>query len=184
MTNLFDLTDQPCSSLVVDGGWLLHVVHWDQGQTWQNITDSYLTYVQFLGSRSQKIIVVFDGYGSSPKDNEHIRRTKNSCCNLQIRPDMIYLTSRAKFIDKTHNKNQLIPLRSSTFRKCDIIVEQCDNVADTSIVRQALAAAEDGSVEVRAEDADVLVMLVHHSSSTNHYIFVTTSKGSYDVRKI
>ena len=31
--------------------------------------------------------------------------------------------------------------------------------ADTSMVREALAAAGDDSVEVRAEDADVLVML-------------------------
>jgi len=37
---------------------------------------------------------------------------------------------------------------------------------------------------VRAEDADVLIMLVHHSSSTNHPLFLTTSKGSYDVRRI
>ena len=38
--------------------------------------------------------------------------------------------------------------------------------------------------QVRAEDADVLVMLVHHSSSPNHPLFFTTSKGSYDVRRI
>ena len=160
------------------------MVQWEQGQTWQEITNSYLTYVQFRGSRSQKIIVVFDGYSSSPKDHKHIWRTKNSCCNLQIRPDMIHLTSRAKFMDNTHNKNQLIQLLASTFRKCDIIAEQCDNDAGPSIVRQALAVTEDGSIEVRADDADVLVMLVLHSSSTNHSIFVTTSKGSYDVRKI
>lgn len=38
--------------------------------------------------------------------------------------------------------------------------------------------------QVRAEDADVLIMLIHHSSSTNHPLFLTTSKGSYDVRRI
>ncbi len=37
---------------------------------------------------------------------------------------------------------------------------------------------------MRAEDADVLIMLIHHSSSTNHPLFLTTSKGSYDVRRI
>ena len=37
---------------------------------------------------------------------------------------------------------------------------------------------------MRTEDTDVLVMLVHHSSSTNHPIFLTTSSGSYDVSKI
>ena len=63
-------------------------------------------------------------------------------------------------------------------------MEQCDNDADTSIVREALAAATDEAVEVRAEDADVLAMLVHHSSSTHFSVFLTTSKGSYDVREI
>ena len=117
------------------------------------------------------MIVVFDGYSGSPKDNDHIRRTKNSCCDLQIRPDMIYLTMKAKFLDNTHNKSQLI-LLFSTFRKYHIITKKCDNDADTSIVREALAAAGGDSVEVRAEDADVLVMLMRHSSNTNHSLFL------------
>ena len=184
LTIPIDLSDQSCCTLVIDGGWLLYMVKWEQGQTWQEISNSYLTHVQFLGRRSQKITVVFDGYSRSPKDHDHIRRTKNSCCDLQVQPDMIHLTPKAKFMDNTHNKSQLIQLLSSTFRKCAINVEQCDNDADTSIVRQALAAAVGGSVEVRAEDTDVLVMLVHHTSITNHPIFLTTSRGSYDVKKI
>ncbi|KAG0721570.1 hypothetical protein GWK47_000645 [Chionoecetes opilio] len=120
---------------------------------------------------------------SSPKDHDHIRRTKNSFCDLKIRPDMIHVTPRAKFMDNPHNKSELIHLLSSTFWKRQITVVQCDNDADTSIVRAALAATDD-SVEVRAEDADVLIMLVHHSSSTNHPLFLTTSKGFYDVRRI
>ena len=63
-------------------------------------------------------------------------------------------------------------------------MKQCDNDADTSIVRVALAAAGDDSVEVRVEDANVLVMLVRNSSNANHSLFFTTSKGSYDIRKI
>ena len=34
---------------------------------------------------------------------------------------------------------------------------------------------------MRAEDADILIMLVHHCSSTNYPLFLTTSKGSYGV---
>ncbi|KAI4802447.1 hypothetical protein KUCAC02_020283, partial [Chaenocephalus aceratus] len=151
LTDPLDLTNQSCSTLVVDGGWLLH----GKVET-----------------------------SRSPKDHDHIRRTKKSCCDLQIRPDMIHWTPRAKFLDNTNNKSELIHLLSSTFRKHNITVEQCDNDADTSIVREALAPATDDSVEVRAEDADVLVMLVHHIPSTNHPLFFTTSKGSYDVRRI
>ena len=38
--------------------------------------------------------------------------------------------------------------------------------------------------QVPAEDADVLVMLVHHSSDSHRSLFLTTSNGSYDVQKI
>ena len=143
LTDPLDLTNQ-----VIDGGLLLYIVKWEPHQTWQEISNSYLSYVQYMARCSQKIIVVFDGYNRSPKDLDHIRRTKDSCCNLQIRPDMFNWTPRAKFLDKTHNKSELIHLLSSTFRKHHITVEQCDNDADTSIVRDALAAASDCSVEV------------------------------------
>ena len=178
------------------------MVKWKQGHTWQEIADSYLSYVQYLGRYSQKITVVFDGYSSSPKDHDHIRHTKNSCCDVQIRPNMMHLTPRAKFLDNTHNKSEIIHLLSSAFQKHQITVELCDNDANTSIVKAALAAAKDDSVEVselrgwllccypisyycqvRAEDTDVLIMLIHHSSYANHPLFFTMSKGSYDVRR-
>ena len=124
------------------------MVKWEQGHTWQEIADSYLSYVQYLGRYAEKITVVFDGYSSSPKDHDHIRRTKNSCCGVQIRPDMIHLMSKVKFLDNTHNKSKLIHLLSSSFQKHQSTVEVCDNDADTSIVRAALAAANDYSVEV------------------------------------
>ncbi|XP_061749413.1 uncharacterized protein LOC133555680 [Nerophis ophidion] len=153
-------------------------------ETWQDIANSYLRYLQNLGRNCQKIIVVFDGYNRLPKDHDHIRRTKKACCDLQIRGDLIHWTPRAKFLDKCHNKSELYHLLSSTFRKLSITVVQSDNDVNTFIVGEALAAATDGSVEVRAEDADVLVMLTHHSSSTKYPLFFTTLKGSYDVRRI
>lgn len=148
LTVPIELTNQPCYTLVIDGGWLLYMVKWEQHQTWQEIANSYLGYVQYLGSCAQNIIVVFDGYSRSPKDHDHIRRTKNSCCNIQIRQGMVNWTPRAKFLDNTHNKSEIIHLLSSTFEKHHITVKRCDNDADTSIVREALAAASDCSVEV------------------------------------
>ena len=69
LTDTHDLTNQACSSLVVDGGWLLYMVKWEQGHTWQEIADSYLSYVLHLGRYAEKI-TVFDGYSSSPKDHD------------------------------------------------------------------------------------------------------------------
>ena len=111
---------------------------WEQGHTWQEIAESYLSYVT----------VVSDGYSNSPKDHDYTRRKKNSCCNGQIQPNMMHLTPRAKFLDNTHNKNKIIHLLSSPFQKHLITVELCDNDADTSVVKAALAAAKDDSVEV------------------------------------
>ena len=54
---------------------------------------------------------------------------------------MMHLTPREKFMDNTHNKSELINLISSTLQKHQITVVQCDNDADTSIVRAALVAA-------------------------------------------
>ena len=45
LTEPLDLTDQPFSSLVVDGGWLLYMVKWEQGHTWQEIANSYLNNI-------------------------------------------------------------------------------------------------------------------------------------------
>ena len=91
-TNPLALSNEFCCTQRIDGGWLLYMVTWKQHQTWLEIANSYLSYVQCLGSCSQKIIVVFDGYSRSPKDHDHFRRTKNSSCDLQIRPDMFHWT--------------------------------------------------------------------------------------------
>jgi len=141
-----EATSTSPSSDNTNGGWLLHMVKWEQGHTWQEIADSYLSYIQYLGKHTQKITVVFDGYNNSPKDHDHIKRTKNSCCDVQIQPIMMHSIPRAKFLDNTHIKNGIIHLLSSAFQKHQISVELCDNDADTWIVKAALAAAKDDSV--------------------------------------
>lgn len=108
-----------------------------------------------IGRRAEKITVVFDGYSSSPKDHDHIRRTKNSCCNIKIQPPYnIVAMLKSKFLDNKHNKNQLIHLLIQTFENYStdndnkISCFQCCDDADTSIVKAALYAAENGTVEV------------------------------------
>ena len=172
-----------CTSLVIDGGWLLHNVRWDTSITWKDIAESYLRLVKSMGSHHLRITVVFDGYGSSTKDHDHLRRTKNSCCNIQIRPELKNSVHREKFLDNKNNKAQLITLLAETFTRHGINVQQCHDDADTSIVRTALDEARVYRVEVMAADTDVMVMLIHHNSDKP--IFLTTAKGtSYDIGKI
>ena len=118
--------------------------------------------------------MVFDGYGSSTKDHDHLRRTKNACCDIQIRSDLKNIVPREKFLDNKHNKAQLILHLAETFQRSRISVQQCSDDADTYIVCAALNEAIESSVEVRAEDTDVMVMLVHHRA--NHPVFLTTAK--------
>ena len=61
----------------------------------------------------------------------------------------------------------------------------CRDDADTSIVKECLQESLLGKVEVRAEDSDILIMLVHHyDKDTNNFITVSTSNGSYCIDKI
>ena len=65
----------------------------------------------------------------------------------------------------------------------------CRDDADTTIIRECLQHSLLGTVEVRAEDADILIMLVHHYDQEKpHIIIVTTLTGSvqsltYEQRK-
>ena len=70
-----------------------------------------------------------------------------------------------------------------TFGRNGISVKECPDDADTSFVRAALDEARESHVEVRAEDTDIMVLLIHHAA--DHPIFLTTAKEtSYDVGKI
>ena len=49
LTDPLGLTNQPCGTLVIDGGWLLYMVKWEQQQTWQEIANSYMNYMHQSG---------------------------------------------------------------------------------------------------------------------------------------
>ena len=83
--------------------------------------------------------MVFDGYSNSPNDHDHIRSTKNSCCDAQIQPNKMHLTSRVKFVYNTHNKDKISHFLSA-FQKHQITVELGDNDSDTSFLNAALVA--------------------------------------------
>lgn len=115
---------------MVDGGWLLHSFKWEANLTWKDITESYLRFVMSMGSQNLRITVVFDGYSSSTKDHDHLRRTKNACCDIQICSDLKNIVPWVKFLDNMHNKSQLILLLAETFQISRISVQQCSDDAE------------------------------------------------------
>ena len=46
---------------------------------------------------------------------------------------MVHRAPKAKFLDNTNNKSELINLQSSAFGKHNIIMDQCDNDADLTV---------------------------------------------------
>ena len=72
---------------------------------------------------------------------------------------------------------------AEALRGVNISVVCCTDDADTSIVKSAIDHATENTVEVRAEDSDIL-RLVHHVSPQHHPMILTTSKGRYSIDEI
>ena len=60
----------------------------------------------------------------------------------------------------------------------------CIDDANSSIVRSVVYHAIECTVEVRAEDGDILVILTHHVNLDHHPVIFTTCKGKYDISAI
>lgn len=69
--------------VVMDGGWFLHQIKWEMGNSFSDIAQSYTDYLKHL-NQGRACNIVFDGYHSSPKDHEHKRRSKNCVDGRQI----------------------------------------------------------------------------------------------------
>lgn len=71
----FEMSENDKTQYVIDGGSLLHRIHWQSGLSFGEICQRYIDSVE---RKYSKAIVVFDGYASGPdtKDATHQRRTK------------------------------------------------------------------------------------------------------------
>ena len=75
-----------------------------------------------------------------------------------------------------HNKTELIKLLSERRKSMGVKVIVARDDADTLIVREALRLAAGCKCEVRAEDTDLLCMLIHHSNLTSNDVFSLPGK--------
>ena len=104
-------TDRLVGKYVLDGGALLHRVHWSKGTKFAEIAEVYMKYVRCnYGSA----IVIFDGYSErlSIKSDGHARRagSKGSSMNVVIKEDNEDPYNKERFLSNTHNKTKLISL--------------------------------------------------------------------------
>ena len=149
---------------VIDGGYLLHVVHWNDGYTYADVAGQYIMYVDRHYGRSS--VIVFDGYGNGPstKDQEHQRRTHKKAPNIILDANNIAFKDQGSFLCNDKNKCSFVALLVMRFRAAGYIVHQATDDADTLVVKVALelASTNQGLIAVIANDTDILVMLVAH----------------------
>ena len=169
--------------LVIDGGWLLHQIRWQNGETFSEIGSRYVALINHKAA-GRRCIVVFEGYASSPKDHEH-KRTAHVVGGLEvmIAPERKCPMSKDKFLGNEKNKENFIAYL------CELISVNFETTvanddSDTLIAKKAIDLSASSYVEVIAEDCDVLVLLVHHGASSAGDIFFTSQKGSFCIKDI
>ena len=162
---------------MVDGGYLLHVVHWNEGSSYAQVAQQYVSYVlRHYGSSS---VVVFDGYGtSSIKDQEHQRRAHKFAPDIILDAANMAHKDQGAFLANDHNKGAFVEFLISALRLSGLAVHQASDDADTLVVAVALGfASSNQSVSVVANDTDVLVLLVYHFRSSMSEVFMLSQPG-------
>jgi hypothetical protein len=178
-----------CSAenLVIDGGWLMHQISWTSSDSFSSIGTNYVNFVKRKAC-SRTTVVVFDGYESSPKDHEHKRRSKDSigCSEIRIIPTKPCPVTKAKFLSNNVNKSKFITYICELLQNVGINTSIARDDADTLVVKKALqlSSSNNKSVEIIAEDTDILILLLHHSITCTKPLFFTTQNGSYNIMEL
>ena len=92
---------------------------------------------------------------------------------------------KEKFVSNSSNKSALVSMISTKLSVSDISSICCRDDADTAIVKESLQYSLLGNVGIVGEEADILIILIHHFGINIHKeIRVLTSKGHYSVNEI
>ena len=168
--------------LVIDGGWFLYQLNSFQGcHNFEGVAKEYLKLIP----KNREVVVIFDGYAPSTKDHEHHRRVKAHSSDMSIKNSTPCTVTMKRLLSNSHNKNELIHLLCNVFEEHCIGVDQAVDDADTHIVSRTLNLALNNDVELKAEDTDILCLLIHHFNAEHQNdIIFTTKTGSFSIRGI
>lgn len=162
---------------VVDGGYLLHRVVWQQKETFENITNKYVEYVQ--RHYQPHSIIVFDGYpdGAAMKSTKYAerlrRQQKQTSADTLFDLTMAATVSQEKFLSNDNNKSRLITMLIVKLEDAGFICKQAYEDADTLIVTTAMGISGDYDVVVIVgEDIDILVILTARNSPESNIYFL------------
>ncbi|KYM97251.1 hypothetical protein ALC62_12065 [Cyphomyrmex costatus] len=167
---------------VIDGGFLLHKVHWGRLVAFGEICNKYVAYIsQHFG---KQVMIVFDGYPenentTSTKKSERMRRSRK----FQV-PECVFdantvpTCSSDKFFANEKNKVRFIAMLMEYLRQVGISVQQAFEDADVTIVTTAIAQSSIfNTVEIVGEDIDLLVLLLGLAPQSRNIFFRKPAKG-------
>lgn len=122
-----------------------------------------MQYSSYLDKKYGKgCLIVFDGYKSCTKDQEHQRRSKQGSIEVLFQLQNEVHCKQSEFLANSNNKELFISNLALVLQEHDHQVTICPGDADLTIVETALKIANDGShATVVADDTDILVMLLH-----------------------
>ena len=151
------------SSFVIVGGWLLHKVKWQQGLTYGEIVQQYVSFIRrhYVGN----IVIVFDGYlnGPSTKDHEHDIRSVKCAPDVTLADNLLAFSNQPAFLSNERNKKAFVDNLMGEFSRHGYGATQASQDADTLIVSTALQIAKSAvPVSVVATDTDILALLIYH----------------------
>ena len=163
---------------VVDGGALLHKVCWPK-TTYSAVIDEYVDFLKRNFNSYATVMVVFDGYEDkmSTKAQEHDRRAGKTSATVSISPGGKVTTSRELFLSNPSNKDQLIKMLASAFKKEGFLTDQSDGDADVLIVEKGLSYAKAGrNVVITADDTDIFILMMYHWKDGMGEMYFSTDK--------
>ena len=167
---------------VVDGGFLIHRVVWQQREIFAAILDRYTEYVK--KHYKENAIIVFDGYPEnvaekSTKCAERARRLSFSTADIMFDESMPATTSQSKFLSNEKNKSRLIKMLITKLVKEGFVVKQAPEDADMLIVNTAInVSSENESVTIVGEDVDLLVILTALAGLKTNINILKQGKGN------
>ena len=168
---------------VIDGGAMLQRLPWAKSTSYANLCQ---LYIQYICNHFPNALIVFDGYGGGPstKDETHQRRTGNEMgVNVDFTSDMLLKMKKKSFLANPKNKQKFIDLLGSEMvKEKGIQVRHSIGDADYDIVVSACTIAMTRPVVVVGDDTDLLILLQHHFTPTDHEtIYLQTSTQLIDI---
>ena len=179
------------SLIVLDGGALLHRVQWEKGTTFGQIIENYNRYIRSnYNYLLNPLIVVFDGYNSSTKDQCHRKRHPVRGMEIVFGRDTMLLCKKTTFLSNPINKTRFVDMLGRYLTQClriKVLYSQAD--ADLLIVTTAMEEVMTCNTTVVGDDTDLLVLLLHyvHTIGCNIYdlaLYRPSSDTCIDVKKL